>query len=323
MNDPLRQFVADTNARFGRSLRSPRELFNQHLTADQSLDSAVIGGYGVRDILAGKVHESQISPLVIKAFHSQYPHTGDFVDFVRDHKGDASLLGIINGIKGKAFELEYLNYLNHGHLPTGAVAELAHSPTQEGWDIAIRDADGSIIEHLQLKATESLSYIKDAIAHHPDIDVVVTHEVFEHMNDPEVLSHLIDSGISNDHLEHIASTAVHDVSPDFGFIPLAAFGIIALQSWQRYRKGAPLTEVVRQASRRASYSLVSRGAAYFATLLMHQPFVGTASGILIRLGLSRYDAQREFLEFVLDCRNQQNSRLEIIQRQCVQFTLTL
>jgi hypothetical protein len=313
MNDLLRHFVADTNARFGHRLRSPSELFNQHLTADQCLDAAVIGGYGIRDILAGNVSEAQISPLVINAFHSQYPHGGDFIDFVRDHKGDESLPGIINGIKGKAFELEYLNYLNHGHLPAGAVAELAFSPTQEGWDIAIRDPHGNIIEHLQLKATESLSYIKDAIAHHPEIDVVVTHEVFQHINDPEALSHLIDSGMSNVHLEHIASTAVHDVSPDFGFIPLAAFGVIALQSWQRYRKGAPLSAVVRQASRRASYSVVSRGGAYFATLLLHEPFVGAASGILIRLGLGRYDAQREFLEFVLDCRNQQNSRLEMLR----------
>jgi hypothetical protein len=312
MNDVLRQFVADTTARFGDSLRSPKELFNRRLTAAECLDAAVLGGYGVRDILAGKVHDSQISPLVIKAFHCQYPHAGGFVDFVRDHKDDVSLLGIINAIKGKAFELEYLNYLNHGHLPAGAVAELAFSPTQEGWDIAIRDAHGHIIEHLQLKATESMSYIKDAIADHPEIDVVATHEVFEQMNDPEILSHLIDSGISNDHLEHTASTAVHDVMPDFGFIPLAAFGIIALQSWRHYRKGAPLSGVVRQASRRAAYSVVSRGGTYFATLLMHEPFVGAASGILIRLGLGRYDAQREFLEFVRECRKQQQSRLEML-----------
>lgn len=311
MNNLLRHFVADTNARFGDRLRSPKELFNQHLTADQWLDAAVIGGYGVRDILAGKVNESQISPLVIKAFHSQYPHAGGFVDFVRDHNGDESLLGVINGIKGKAFELEYLNYLNHGHLPAGAVAELASSPTQEGWDIAIRDAHGHVIEHLQLKATESMSYIADAIAHHPEIDVVVTHEVFEQMNNPEILSHLIDSGISNGHLEHIAYTAIHDVAPGFGFIPLAAFGVIALQSWQRYRNGVPLSGVVRQGSRRAAYSVVSRAGAYFATLLMHEPFVGLASGVLIRLGLGRYDAQREFLEFVRDCREQQHSRLEM------------
>src|ERR1019366_10813382 len=77
MNNLLREFVTDTNARFGDRLRSPKELFSQQLAADQCLDAAVIGGYGVRDILAGKVHESQISPLVLKAFYSQYSHASD------------------------------------------------------------------------------------------------------------------------------------------------------------------------------------------------------------------------------------------------------
>jgi len=307
MNDLLRQFVADTNARFGDRLHSPQELFDQKLTADQCLDAAVIGGYGVRDILAGKVHESQLPPLVMKAFHSQYPYAGGFVEFVRDHRGDESLLGIINGIKGKAFELEYLDYLNHGHLLAGADAELAASPTQEGWDIAIRDADGHIIDHLQLKATESMSYIADAIAHHPEIDVVATHEVFEQMDDPEVLSHLVDSGISNGHLENVAADAVHDVAPDFGFIPLFAFGVIAIQSWRRYRDGAPLGEVVRRATRRAGYAGTSRGAAYFMGLLV-DPFAGAVSSVLLRLGFGRYDVQREFLEFVKACREQQERR---------------
>ncbi len=82
MNNMLRQFVEDTNARFRDRLNSPKELFNRWLTADECLDAAVIGGYGVRDILVGKVHESQIPPIVIQAFHYQYPHAGQFVDFV-------------------------------------------------------------------------------------------------------------------------------------------------------------------------------------------------------------------------------------------------
>ncbi|HET8924277.1 MAG TPA: hypothetical protein VFN26_14905 [Candidatus Acidoferrum sp.] len=305
----LQQFVAETNAQFGDRLRSTEELFDQHITEDQFLDATVIGGYGLRDIFAGNVHESQISPLVIRAFHSQYPRAGSFVEFVRDHKGDASLLGIINGIKGKTFELEYLDYLNHGHLPPGAFAESATSPTQEGWDIAIQDAHGHIIQHLQLKATESMSYIADAIAHHPEIDVVATHEVFEHMDDPKMLSHIIDSGISNGQLEDLVADPVHDVAPHFVLIPWAAFGVIAFQSWRRYKRGAPLGRVIRLASRRASYSTASQGAGYFATLLAHEPFVGVVSSLLFRLSLGRYDAQREFLEFLGSCRKQQQSRL--------------
>jgi hypothetical protein len=310
MNERLQQLVAETNARFGGRLRSTRELFDEEPAADQALDAAVIGGYGLHDILAGKVRDSQIAPVVIKAFHLQYPHVGSFVEFVRDHKGDSALLGIINGIKGKAFELDYLDYLNHGHLPAGAVAELANSPTQEGWDIAIRDAHGQIIEHLQLKATDSLSYIEDALARHPEIDVVTTHEVFQHIDDPGVISHLIDSGISNVQLEDVAADAVHDVAPGFEVIPWFAFGVIAFQSWRRYRGGAPFIGVIRSAVRRGSYSTASRGMAYFTTLLGCDPFVGSVSSVLLRLGFSRHDAQKQFAEFVHACRKQRRRALE-------------
>jgi hypothetical protein len=314
MNKLLRRFVADKNARFRGKLGSPDEVFKQQLATDQALDTAVIGGYGVRDILAGKVRESEIPPVVLKAFHLQYPHVGGFVDFVRDHKDDAALLGIINGIKGKAFELEYLDYLNHGHLPASVHAELAHLPTQEGWDIAIRDAHGHVIDKLQLKATNSLPYIRDAIAHHPEFDVVATHEVFQHLHDPEILSRLSDSGISNAHLTDAACDAIHDVVPGFQLIPWVAFAIIGYQSWRRYRAGAPLREVTRTAFRRGTRSTACRGMAYFTALLAHEHFVGTASSVLLSLGYGRYEAENEFVEFMQVCRKRQESNLSILAR---------
>ncbi len=309
MNELLKHFVSETNARFEGRLRSSEELFTQRMAADQCLDTAVIGGYGLHDIFDGKVDDSQFPPVVIKAFHVQYPHVGSFVGFVRDHKGDAALLGIINGIKGKAFELDYVEYLNHGNLPAGVFAELAHSPTQEGWDIAIRDVHGHIIDHLQLKATDALAYIQDAIAHYPEIDVVVTHEVFQHLDNLEILSHLIDSGVSNAHLEDVTSDAVHGVAPGFELIPWVAFAIIAYQSWRRYRKGLPLPAVVREAFRRGAYSTSCRGMAYFTTLLVQEPFLGVVSSVLLRLSFGRYDAQKQFLQFVSACRQEQQRQV--------------
>lgn len=302
MNDRLRQLVTETNARFGSRLHSARELLDEPQSSDQLLDAAVIGGYGLHDILAGKVRDHQIAPIVIEAFHRQYPQAGGFVDFVRAHKGDAALLGIINGIKGKAFELDYLDYLNHGHLPAGAVAELADSPTQEGWDIVIHNAGGHIVDQLQLKATDSLSYIEEALARHPEIDVVATHEVFQHIDDPEVMSHLIDSGFSNQQLDDVAGDAVHGVAPGFELVPWFAFGVIAFQSLRRYKRGAPLTGVLRSAFRRGSYSTASRGVAYLTTLLGCDPFVGALSSLLSRIGFGRYDAQKQFAEFVRQSR---------------------
>ena len=88
-------------------------------------------------------------------------------------------MGLVNGVKGKLFELDYAGWLNHGHLPAGWTADLAHHANNPGWDIVIHDAHGQVDALLQLKATESLNYVREAIAAHPDIDVVVPHEIYE------------------------------------------------------------------------------------------------------------------------------------------------
>ncbi len=75
--------------------------------------------------------------------------------------------------------------------------------------------------------------------------------------------------------------------------------MIAFQSWRRYRSGAPLIGVLRSALRRGSYSTASRGVAYFTMLLGSEPFVGTLSSLLSRISFSRYDAQRQFVEFLM------------------------
>ena len=84
-------------------------------------------------------------------------------------------------MKGKLFEINYVDYLNHGHLPDGLTAELAHNATNPAWDIVIHDQHGHVAELVQLKATASLSYVHEAIAAHPNIDVVVPHDMYEQM----------------------------------------------------------------------------------------------------------------------------------------------
>ena len=90
---------------------------------------------------------------------------------------DVQLNGFASLLKGKLFELRYAEYLNDGHLPEGFHAELAASANQAGWDIAILNEQGQIDELLQLKATESATYISHALERYPYVDVVTTEEV--------------------------------------------------------------------------------------------------------------------------------------------------
>lgn len=84
------------------------------------------------------------------------------------------LQGLIAGIKGKLFEIRYVDYLNDRHLPDGFHAELAHSANNQKWDISIFGDDGTMHNAIQLKATESVSYVHHALERCPNIDVVIT-----------------------------------------------------------------------------------------------------------------------------------------------------
>jgi hypothetical protein len=301
MNEKLRVFVSETNANFAERMKTPRDLFQRKVTADDFTDVAVLGGYSVADILSGQVHEGDIDPEVIRAFHLQYPNAGEFVDFVRSHAGDDdALAGIVSGIKGKLFEIEYVEWLNHSHLPAGAVAELASNPTQEGWDVVIKDSNGHVLDHLQLKATESLAYIKEALAAHPEIDVVATHEVFDQLDGSSVADHVTAADFSNGQLtEHVhEQIQAAELTPEF-HLPLIAFGIIALQAYREHKRGnIGASEAVKLVFHRGWMSTVCRGAAYAATLISGDPLVGLPVAVLTRTTFSRIDVHRELMSLL-------------------------
>jgi hypothetical protein len=314
MNENLRAFVSETNTNFAGRMKTPRDLFQRKVAADDFTDVAVLGGYSVADILAGQVREGDIDPEVIRAFHLQYPNAGGFVDFVRSHAGDDdALAGIVSGIKGKLFEIEYVEWLNHGHMPAGAVAELASSPTQEGWDVVIKDSNGHVLDHLQLKATESLAYIKEALAAHPEIDVVATHEVFDHLDGSGVADHVTAADFSDGQLtEHVHDQIqAAEMTPEFHF-PLIAFGIIAMQTYQSYkRRQITAVEAVRSGFNRGWRSALCRGAAYTATLALGEPLVGLPIAVFTRATFSRLDAQKRFVALM----DQYHSVLEERRRE--------
>jgi hypothetical protein len=68
------------------------------------------------------------------------------------------------------------------------MAHAANNPA----DIAIHDGQGHVADVLQLEATES-RLCQEAIAAHPDIDVVVPHDLCRRLADhPELLGHIVD-----------------------------------------------------------------------------------------------------------------------------------
>ena len=91
--------------------------------------------------------------------------------------------GYVNNTKGKYFEVLVKGRLNAGEtlgelqLEPGQAARLAESSTQRGWDLEIVDRNGEMVEQIQLKATEDLYYVKDALEKYPDVRVAVPEEL--------------------------------------------------------------------------------------------------------------------------------------------------
>lgn len=183
---------------------------------EQSILDAAASGVVLQNILStGEIDFDQVTPQMHEAFHSAYPNV-EFSSLA--DRSPEELAGFINGWKGKLFEIDVRDRLMAGewvgdlHLEPGQTVELAASATQPGWDLAIHNADGTLADQLQLKATASLAYVKDAIERYPDIHVLATDGVGDI---PDHLNGMISvADISNDQLTDMVSEPLSDVLSD-------------------------------------------------------------------------------------------------------------
>ena len=165
-------------------------------------------------------------------------------------------MGLVNGVKGKLFEQKYVDYLNGGNLPDGYVASLAGSATQPGWDIQILGPNNELASVLQAKATDSVSYVTDAIARYPSIDVVTTEEVYSHLVLSGVSEGIANGAISNAELADQLEKAVDSVELTMDFVPpLFTLAFIAFTSYKD--QSLTLYEKARSAGDRSGKAYLS------------------------------------------------------------------
>ena len=125
---------------------------------------------------------------------------GEVVDYFTDID-DESWTGHMSNIKGILFEQEYVDKLGD----EGVEAALFEHTNHPDTDLQIFE-DGSVVEELQLKATNS------SLAENPDIAIVATTEVASDFETDMV----IDSEISNVVLEEAIVDSIVPLTP-FGF----------------------------------------------------------------------------------------------------------
>ena len=208
---------------------------------DMLLDSLGISA----SVIHGYYHIDYIPEEVEKAYKAAYPiksQTDNLRDIIED-ADDTELAGLISGIKGKLFEMRYVDFLNDGHLPDGYEAVLAESATNPGWDIAILDNNGITVNELQMKATDSVDYIKTALERYPDIDIVTTEEVYNSVVMREFADQVINSGISNEELTSVVTETLESDSVDMDWglpvIPMLLIGysVYKKESLSSFEKG--------------------------------------------------------------------------------------
>jgi hypothetical protein len=204
MEGPLAGIAEHYKRKYGAddlSNSSLNKLYEHYVREhQQSLLDAAAAVVAVNGLfLADQLDIDAVSPSMQEAFDLAFPNMT--LDQLEDYDPTA-LAGIISSWKGKYFEVELRDRLNNGdwvgdiRLGAGQQAELASDLSQPGWDLAILNADGTVDTILQAKATDSLSYVRDALERYPDIEIVATDEVADNLIDE-----VINSEISNEEIE--------------------------------------------------------------------------------------------------------------------------
>lgn len=242
--------------------------FRRYLKANrESLLDITLAAASVQVSVGDELQD--VDPLLLKAIHDTNPSMSEDSLFALD--GEA-LQGAVNTAKGKYFEYLVVDRLNQSQqvgpllLEPGQQAVLADSMTQPGWDLRIVDEHGGVVEYLQLKATDSVSYIRSALERYPDIQILATDEV---ANSGLVL----DSGITDQDLRAHVEMGVDavDISLTESFLdhfhPLLPLAAMALYEGHRLWIGEQSMDAFRLALARRSQRIVvtqTIGAAVYA-----------------------------------------------------------
>lgn len=110
--------------------------------------------------------------------------------------------GVLSNTKGVYHEMLYVDGYNSSSLEGEAV--LHPELNQPGSDVVISH-EGEILREIQLKATDSTSYVNEHLEKYPGIDVLATEEVADKMSGVE------SSGLSNEELEEDISSAFDEL----------------------------------------------------------------------------------------------------------------
>lgn len=133
--------------------------------------------------------------LILKALKRTNPNLeGKSLDEISDYLqglDEDQLLGLNNNVKGILHEIQFVEIENNDG--DNITASLFTDTNHKDTDVVLTNNDTGEIFEVQLKATDSTSYVNDWINSHESGEVLITEELAEKMD-------LETSGLSNDEL---------------------------------------------------------------------------------------------------------------------------
>lgn len=254
--------------------------------SESLLDAAALGLAFDAVFTSPTIDLSLVTPEMHKAWELAYPNVP--LESLAGRSLE-ELNGAINGWKGKLFEVEVERRLTNGewvgdlHLELGQRVEIADKANQPEWDIRILDEYGRVDDLLQLKATDSVSYIREALDRYEDTPILATSEVAQILDGhPSVAS----ADISNSDLTDQVSAPLAGAATDHSDVVLAGMTpftvIVATEAWKVLTARTSIQQAMSSGSARAAKSAIAAGFGAVATLV-GGPILGVGVAVLTRL----------------------------------------
>jgi hypothetical protein len=199
---------------------------------------------------------------------------------------EEQILGLVSNVKGILHEMEFVRIENEDG--DSIYASIFDETNHPGTDVQLLDQATGEVWEVQLKATDSASYVTDWIEQHPGGEILVTDELAQKMDLPT-------SGQSNEELttsvedfvdRMLTTKDADDFWDYFPALGVASSAVVVWELWQRHQRGEVSRErFMRLAARATGLKIAKIGA---IALLLSIPVVGQVTGaaLVARLLLS-------------------------------------
>lgn len=290
-----------------------RKIKDKRPTLCITYTDVLLSGVGtLGDVLEHDLIPEDLTPAMQEAFALAFPNQS-----LADLHGmdDSALQGMVNAWKGKYFENLIVDHLNEGGSIDGIAlsadqkAVLAELANQPGWDLQILNDDGSIEDLLQIKATDSVSYVQEALERYPEYDIVTT----ENVN----IDGVYQFGIGNDDLNAMIEGAANEMAGQAwqeilsDTLPIVPFLVIIGMEGKNVLVGRKtVLDSMKSGGFRIVKSMISRGVGtIFIALGLSQ--IGLPISMLTRLALDRIAWQNRMSKKILAMKDNIKSQFKM------------